>query len=229
MGIPSSFLVAAKAKPTAHVGLRPGSVRVVLYDPEWPREFRRIRRRLLPLFPGSRIEHIGSTSVVGCRAKPIIDVSVGLPKGGSIHADDAKAAGLDFRLARPGSITFRLQGRAGLTVGFVHVSARDSEPELSLLLFRDYLRAHAAATEEYGRLKRRLAATTKDRGDYSRAKASFIERTQENARRWAKTTGWKATHRRGSGRGGPAGTPTAPRQAILRTRSALLPRARPAT
>jgi GrpB-like predicted nucleotidyltransferase (UPF0157 family) len=188
--------VAAKAKPAAHVGLPPGTVRIVPYDPEWPREFRRIRKRLLPLFPGARIEHIGSTSVIGCWAKPAIDVSVGLPRGGSLHVNDARAAGLDFRLVRPGFITFRLQGPTGLTIAFVHVYARDSEPELADFLFRDYLRSHPKVVEEYSRLKRRLAETIKDRGDYSPAKAPFIERVQEKARRWASKKGRKTTNRR---------------------------------
>jgi GrpB-like predicted nucleotidyltransferase (UPF0157 family) len=186
-----------------HVGLAPGSVRVVPYDPEWPRAFRTIRSRLLPLFPRARIEHIGSTSIVGCWAKPIVDVSIGLQRGGSVHVDDAKAAGLDFRLVRPGSITFRVQGPTGLTIAFVHVYARDSEPELANLHFRDYLRAHPGVTEEYSKLKRRLAASGKARSDYSPAKAPFIERAQARARRWAQKNGRKATKQRGPTRAGP--------------------------
>jgi GrpB-like predicted nucleotidyltransferase (UPF0157 family) len=181
--------VAIKSDPTVHVGLTPGTVRVVPYDPEWPREFRKMHKRLLALFPGARIEHIGSTSVVGCSAKPIIDISVGLPRESSVHADDAKAVGLEFRMVRPGSITFRMQGPTGLTIGFVHVRARDSEPEFGDLLFRDYLRAHPAAATAYGKLKGRLAATRLVRGDYSRAKAPFIKRAQERAHRWAQKKG----------------------------------------
>jgi GrpB-like predicted nucleotidyltransferase (UPF0157 family) len=169
----------------------------VPYDHEWPREFRRIRKRLVPLFPGARIEHIGSTSVVGCWAKPIIDVSVGLPRGSHVHVDDAKAAGLDFRLVRPGLVTFRLDDPSGLTLGFVHVSARGSGPERGHLLFRDYLRVHPEAVKEYSTLKRRLAADTNVRGEYSPAKVPFIERTQERARRWAKKRRQKTAKGRG--------------------------------
>lgn len=179
--------VVADATQAPQFGLAPGTVHVVPYDPEWACEFRRIRKRLLPLFPGARIEHIGSSSIVGCWAKPLIDVSVGLPKGGSVHVEDAKAAGIEFRLVRPGSITFRLWGPTGMPIGFVHVRARDSQPELEDLLFRDYLRSHPRVAIEYSRLKRHLAATTKVRGEYSRAKAPFIERTQRSARRWAKS------------------------------------------
>jgi GrpB-like predicted nucleotidyltransferase (UPF0157 family) len=169
----------------------------VPYDPEWPREFRRIRKRLLRLFPRARIEHIGSTAVLGSWAKPLIDVSVGLPRGGSVHVADASAAGLEFRLFRPGSIVFRLRGTTGLPIGFVHVRARDSEPELEDIHFRNYLRAHPAATREYSKLKRRLAATRTLRGEYSRAKAPFIEKALERARQWAQKTNRRVGNRRG--------------------------------
>jgi GrpB-like predicted nucleotidyltransferase (UPF0157 family) len=182
--------VGAKAKPLIHGRLLPGSVRVLPYYPEWPRELRRIRKRLLPLFPGARIGHVGSMSIVGCWAKPIIDVSVGLPRGGSVHVNDAKSAGLDFRLVRPGSITFRMSDPAGPTIGFVHVYARSSEQELGVLQYRDYLRAHPEATKEYSRLKRRLAATAKDRSEYSPAQAPFIEGLEPRIRRWARRTRW---------------------------------------
>ena len=97
-----------------------------------------------------------------------------------------RPAGLEFRLVRPGTIVFRLRGPNGLPVAFVHVRARNSGPESGDLLFRDYLRTHPEATREYGRLKRRLAAAGMARGEYSRAKAPFIERTQASARRWVR-------------------------------------------
>jgi GrpB-like predicted nucleotidyltransferase (UPF0157 family) len=143
------------------------------------------------------MEHIGSTSVVGCWAKPLIDVSVGLPGRGSVHVDDAKAAGLEFRMVRPGSTVFRLSGPTGLTLGFVHVRGRDSEPERGDLLFRDYLRTHPGTVKEYSRLKRRLAGAMTVRGDYSRAKTPFIERVQGKARRWAQRKGRRISNRHG--------------------------------
>jgi GrpB-like predicted nucleotidyltransferase (UPF0157 family) len=178
--------VAAKPKRAGYVGLAPGTVRVVPYDAAWPREFRRIRKQLLPLFPGSRIEHVGSTSVLGCAAKPLIDVSVGLLEGTSLQVDTATAAGLEFRMVRPGSVVFRLQGPTGLSIGFVHVRGRGSDPELRDLLFRDYLRAHPRVVDEYSELKRRLATKSVNRGDYSRGKEPFIQRIHSAARRWAK-------------------------------------------
>jgi GrpB-like predicted nucleotidyltransferase (UPF0157 family) len=111
--------------------------------------------------------------------------------------DDANAAGLEFRLVRPGSTVFRLSAANGLSIGFVHVRARDSDPESANLLFRDYLRAHPGVAKEYGRLKLSLAATKMLRGDYSRAKLPFIERAQDSARRWATAKGKQTTaHRR---------------------------------
>src|SRR6266536_5752002 len=52
---------------------------VVPYDPQWPKDFLTIKAELEPLLNGIpviSIEHVGSTSVLGLRAKPIIDVDV---------------------------------------------------------------------------------------------------------------------------------------------------------
>ena len=176
----------AKARPSE--GVAPGSVQVVPYDPQWPREFRRIRARLRPVLPGARIEHVGSTAVPGCDAKPIIDVSVGLAPGSALRVDAARSAGLEFRSVRPYSVVFALGDERGKRLANVHVRYRGSETELGDLLFRDYLRAHPTAVEEYGRLKRQIAAKSRTGGDYTRGKARFIQRTLRAAQRWAKAT-----------------------------------------
>ena len=54
------------------------TVVVVEYDPEWPRRFDDLRVRIWPAVAGvaDRIEHVGSTSVPGLKAKPIIDMTI---------------------------------------------------------------------------------------------------------------------------------------------------------
>lgn len=178
-------MVKRKAKLAPLVGQLVVSVRIEPYDPEWPREFRRIRARLRPVLPGARIEHVGSTAVPGCAAKPIIDVSVGLAPGSALRVDVARSSGLEFRSVRPWSVVFALGDERGERLANVHVRYRGSASELGDLLFRDYLRSHPAAVEEYGRLKHRLVAKASDPAAYSRQKAPFIERTLRAGRRWA--------------------------------------------
>lgn len=158
------------------------------YDPEWPREFQRIRNRLRRLFPGARIEHIGSTSVPGCAAKPIIDISLGLAPGSSVRDSVFRAAGLTFRSVQPYSIVFAISRPDGSRAANVHVRYRGTEAELSDLRFRDFLRSHPEVVWNYVETKREAIASSRDGADYTRAKAPFIERVQESARRWAKKT-----------------------------------------
>ena len=52
------------------------------YDPNWEKQFEEEKRRILSVTPNKKIqiEHIGSTSIKGLGAKPIIDMMIGLPK-----------------------------------------------------------------------------------------------------------------------------------------------------
>lgn len=65
-------------------------VELVPYDPQWPADFRRIRSRLLTWLPQAlSVDHIGSTSIAGMIAKPLIDIDIVLP--GLEHIADATA------------------------------------------------------------------------------------------------------------------------------------------
>ncbi|MGO7036598.1 GrpB family protein, partial [Rhizobium ruizarguesonis] len=64
------------------------AVELVPCDPQWPQAFQRIRGRLLALLPQVLfIDHIGSTSIPGMIAKPLIDIDIVLPGPG--HIEDA--------------------------------------------------------------------------------------------------------------------------------------------
>lgn len=160
------------------------------YDRRWPGQFRELARRLSGIAPRARVEHIGSTAVPGCAAKPIIDVSVGLPPGCRFGADEARAIGLEFRSVHPYSALFALSDGDGRRIAHVHVRALGSESEIRDLRFRDYLRAHPRATRAYVAAKRRILSTRSLVGDYTRAKEPFIEGLSGAIRRWADETRW---------------------------------------
>jgi GrpB-like predicted nucleotidyltransferase (UPF0157 family) len=182
--------MSPRGKSKGKLGLASGEVRVVRYDPEWPRLFESIRTRLRSVLPTARIEHIGSTAVPGCEAKPIIDVSVGLAPGSVLRVAEAHSIGLEFIAIRPDSVKFVLSGKRGTHLAYVHVRYRGSEPELRDLRFRDFLRAHPDVVREYVRVKHLAAAITKVRRGYTSAKAPFIEGLEPRIRRWARRTRW---------------------------------------
>jgi GrpB-like predicted nucleotidyltransferase (UPF0157 family) len=183
-----------RSKPIGKIGLVSGEVKVVPYDPEWPRLFERIRNRLRSVLPTARIEHIGSTAVPGCEAKPIIDVSVGLTLGSVLRVDKARSIGLEFLAIRPDSVKFALSDERGRHLAYVHMRCRGSEPELRDLRFRDFLRAHPDVVRDYVKVKHQAMATTKVRRDYTDAKAPFIEGLEPRIRRWARRTRWVPGH-----------------------------------
>jgi GrpB-like predicted nucleotidyltransferase (UPF0157 family) len=175
-------------------GLTDDEVRIEEYDPAWPEYFQEIRSRLRDFPTGARIEHVGSTAVPGCAAKPLIDVSVGLAPGSSLDLDVVRSSGLTFRAVNPEAVLFALYRPDGLRIANVHVRYRDSAPELWDLLFRDYLRAHPDDAAEYGEAKRQASKLSGSRADYSKTKAPFVEKLRPRVNAWASETGW-ATRR----------------------------------
>jgi GrpB-like predicted nucleotidyltransferase (UPF0157 family) len=165
---------------------REDTLEVVAYDPGWPAAFDaeavRLRAALGSL--ALRIDHHGSTSIPGLGAKPIIDIQVSvaalqplalcaepLQRIGYRHVPDPDDSFCPF-FHRPAHWPH---------THHVHVVEAGGVEERRTLAFRDYLRDHAVAAEEYEHLKRdlarRLAATDRDaREAYARAKTDFIER-----------------------------------------------------
>lgn len=169
-------------------------VEVVPYDPAWPDAFGAWRDRLVAALGSTarRIEHVGSTAVPGLAAKPVIDIQVSVLDA----ADEAafrpalEGLGLPLRAREPGHRYFR-PPRGHPREVQVHVCDAAGEWERIHLLFRDYLRAHPAACEDYAALKQGLAGRFRgDRVAYNEAKSGFILELLERAEEWAQTTGW---------------------------------------
>lgn len=162
------------------------------YDPAWPDLFAR-ERPVLEAALGAcveRIEHIGSTSVPGLVAKPVIDVLVGVSEimdadGRSEAMREAGYEGMGEN-GLPGRRYFRKRNAAGERLFHVHVYASDSEAIHRHLVFRDYLRAHPGRAAEYGMLKRGLAAQDfPDRASYVSGKAGLVARIEAEALAWS--------------------------------------------
>lgn len=169
---------------------KPSPVPVVVLPPSptWPQDFAAlagvIRRAL-----GDRalaIEHLGSTSVPGLPAKPIIDVvlTVQDPDRESDYVPLLEAAGFIFRLRESGWYRHRLLVSgpdAGLPAANVHVLAPGCPETARMVAFRDWLRTHEADRAAYSLIKRATAAAINERGggtglvmDYNKAKEPFI-------------------------------------------------------
>jgi GrpB-like predicted nucleotidyltransferase (UPF0157 family) len=161
------------------LGLDPGAVRLVEYDPRWPQLFAAERQRIRDQWGtlALRLEHIGGTAIPGMCAKPVLDMAAGRPRDASTqdYVAALKQAGYEHRGERgvPGRQFFR---RGQPRAYHVHLVEEGGPQWRDYLAFRDYLRTHAEAAREFADLKRVLAARfAKYREAYMNAKSSHVQ------------------------------------------------------
>ncbi len=161
-------------------------IRIVPYDTAWPAQFaaeaQRLRDGLGPL--ALRIDHVGSTSVPGLAAKPVIDIQVSVRDLAPLSQFEPSLAALGYTHLALGDFDrvypFFQRPATWPSTHHVHLCQIDSLEESRHLAFRDWLRVHPEACRTYEALKRKLAAThdgatLASRERYSLAKTGFIE------------------------------------------------------
>lgn len=173
-------------------GVEKRDIRLVPYDPAWPVRFEQERQRIAgALGPvARRIDHIGSTSVPGLTAKPIIDIDLSVPEVADVasYLDPLLAAGYRLRVREPDHLMVRTPE---LDV-HVHICAAGSDWERRHLLFRGWLRTDATDRAAYAALKRELASRDwPDMNAYAAAKGALISEITVRAEEWAQATGWQ--------------------------------------
>ena len=131
-------------------------IRVVDYDPAWPATYARlaveIREKLGPLV--LRLDHIGSTSVPGLAAKPVIDVDLIVPDptDEAAYVPALAALGYDLVIREPGWHQHRCLRHESPRVN-LHVFGPDCPENIRHRLFRDWLREHPDDRARYAQAK----------------------------------------------------------------------------
>ena len=132
---------------------------VVPYDEKWKQRFEEIAGEVSAALGelALSIEHVGSTSVPGLAAKPIIDIDVVIEDESVLPAIVGALEKIGYHyegnLGIPGREAFGYEGKTHLMEHHLYVCPKDS-PELRRhLSFRDYLRGHPEAVQEYSRIK----------------------------------------------------------------------------
>jgi len=185
--VPLTFVVTQEPgrvvidPPEGLIEPRP-AIEVVDYDPEWPRMFDAEAERLRAALGDEavRIEHVGSTSVPGLAAKPNVDIQLSVP---DVYDRDAYFRPL-FSLgyehvpdpAFPDYPFFGWPSAKAPRTFNLHVCQAGTEMEQRHLRFRDHLRSHPDAREEYAALKREIALRRgNDIEGYNADKDAFIK------------------------------------------------------
>jgi N-methylhydantoinase B len=169
-----------------------GTVRVVDYDARWPARFEAERSRISAALgvQARRIEHVGSTSVPGLAAKPVVDVCVSIddPDDDAAFVPALCGAGYSLLVIEPDHRMFRPPSRDV----HVHLWPVGSDHERRHLLFRDWLRVDADDRDRYESVKRGLAARDWETvQQYTDAKSVVIAEIMARAEQWAGETGWQ--------------------------------------
>ena len=133
------------------------------------------------------IHHIGSTSVPGLSAKPIIDILIEVDDVGCLddHKKCLEAIGYHARGENgiPGRRYFEKGGDS--RTHQIHAFNRDSFGAMRHLAFRDYLSSHPRVAHEYALLKKQVAETCNNDIDrYCDGKARFVKKHEEIAIEW---------------------------------------------
>jgi GrpB-like predicted nucleotidyltransferase (UPF0157 family) len=158
-------------------GLKPTRVTLCEYDPVWPARYEAASARLRAVL-GDRIrlvEHVGSTSVPGLIAKPVVDIVIGVedPDDEAGYIPDLEAAGYRLAVHELGHRALRGE-ESGQPIN-LHCYRPDSIHLRRYLVFRDRLRAEPADRELYAATK--LSLTDREWPDmnvYAEAKGPVI-------------------------------------------------------
>ncbi len=166
------------------------TIEVLPYDPIWPAKFAAEAARLHEILGAEimAVHHIGSTSVPGIKAKPIIDILLEVRDITRIDAYNAQMEAYgylsfgEYGLPRRRYFPRNVNGRR---VAHIH-SWQSGDPEIGRhLAFRDYLRTHPIAAAEYGALKAQLAVQfCNDRDGYLTGKHDFVVAMERKALQW---------------------------------------------
>jgi GrpB-like predicted nucleotidyltransferase (UPF0157 family) len=156
------------------------------YDPEWPLRYATSERQIRAAL-GAKVltlEHVGSTSVPGLSAKPVIDIVLAVSGSSDepSYVPGLERAGFVLRIREPDWFEHRLLKSSAADVN-LHVFSYGCEEIRRLLAFRDWLRTNEDDRNLYERTKQALAARTwKYIQNYADAKSEIMNEILARAR-----------------------------------------------
>lgn len=159
---------------------RPGQYpaeRLAPYSAAWAGLYAQISSDLLKVLGSDwLVEHVGSTSIPGLVAKPVIDLALRLPESrekGDADASLMRAGWTASVVVGDHRATYLLNDH-GVRVAIGHIFSTGQWPDAHLRLFAMWLRTHPDDRDRYGHLKTALVADGMWGSDYTTAKASFV-------------------------------------------------------
>ena len=165
----------------------PQHITVLNYDPEWPLKYERERKAIAEILDGNSISiyHIGSTSVPGLAAKPIIDMMAVVRSLEKVDDARGKFSELGYEYLGEFGIAGRRYFRKGgdERTHQIHIFQADDWNNIGRhLAFRDYMRTHEKERAEYAEIKTALAQRFPyDIDGYCDGKDAFVREMEKRA------------------------------------------------
>ena len=162
-------------------------VRLVKYNPLWPSQFCKEAKKLSTVLGdlALKISHVGSTSIPGMIAKPIIDINISVQSLEPMEPYKVPLEKLGYTFIvdpDPIDLHFFAKPFSHPRSYHIHVCTIGSWHEISDLAFRDFLISNPTEGINYGKLKSNLVSKFKgDRESYIKGKDSFIKRIKYKA------------------------------------------------
>jgi len=183
------------------------------YTPKWVDDFVTERDRLEQALDGiqATIAHIGSTSVPGLGAKPIIDILIGLPAEDDLDKVivPMQQSGYTYFKKYEPMMPYRrlfikleplpqkmppamvdigeefVTGKDFRAMANIHVLVKDTPHWDRHIAFRDFLQGHSDTRDAYDALKKELSLREfKDTLEYNQAKDAFVKEVEQQALKW---------------------------------------------
>lgn len=165
-----------------NLGLRHDRVKIVPHNSDWKDIYEKEEKLLYPVFRKYNVDirHIGSTSITGLVAKPIIDIMIGFENLANVNECILEIMKLGYcyfgECGRSGR-KFFVKEQQGLTTHHLHIVEQGSKYWENNLLFKDILTKNNSSRKRYEKLKRDLARKHQnDREAYRKGKSNFINK-----------------------------------------------------
>ena len=162
--------------------MRTKRVVVEKWNPQWKYEYEKIVASLGKdiIYNSIKIEHVGSTSVEGLSAKPIIDLDIVIEKDKFVIIKELlNKKGYEYEgdLGIEGREAFSYSGKEELMTHHLYVCPKDSKELFKHITFRDFLKNNPALASEYSKVKEQAAVLYPDDIDkYMEFKSEIIEK-----------------------------------------------------
>lgn len=164
------------------------TIEILSYDPSWPVLYQAECDAVIASLGDElvRVSHIGSTSVPGLAAKPVVDLQaeVSILNPPAFYDEALAEHGYESLDSHENDLRVAMRKRREVSAN-LHVVLAGSWAAQRTILFRDALRADPALVVRYAALKRAVAAESAILDDYTHAKTAFIEQVIESQARIA--------------------------------------------